>query len=67
MIGRSEGAVAAPGETVLFFPYVDDVATHAALSVARLEVGSIATPFYAPKGESRLVDPDRYILMVAQV
>ncbi len=50
---------------VLFYVYTDDVASaRAALVEAGLRPGEITTPFYAPRGEFELVDPDGYIVMV---
>jgi hypothetical protein len=53
---------------VLFYLYVEVVATaREALSAAGLEPGPVTTPFYAPRGEFRLVDPDGYCLMITHV
>jgi uncharacterized glyoxalase superfamily protein PhnB len=52
-------------QAMLFYLYVDDVAAkHAELAAAGLEVGAIASPFYAPRGEFRMTDPDGYVLMI---
>jgi len=55
-----------PGQQrILFYVYTDDVQTaHASLTKAGLAPGAITTPFYAPRGEFRLVDPDGYVLML---
>lgn len=51
--------------TVLFYVYTNDVAAaRASLVEAGLNPGAITTPFYAPRGEFELVDPDGYIIMV---
>jgi catechol 2,3-dioxygenase-like lactoylglutathione lyase family enzyme len=51
--------------TVLFYVYTDDVAAaHAALVDSGLNPGPIATPFYAPRGEFEIIDPDGYVVMV---
>jgi len=51
--------------TVLFYVYTEDVAAaRASLIDSGLNPGEIATPFYAPRGEFQLVDPDGYIIMV---
>ena len=63
----SPAAKPAPDQqhTVLFYIYTDDVAAaHASLAAASLKPGEIKTPFYAPRGEFQLVDPDGYVLMV---
>jgi catechol 2,3-dioxygenase-like lactoylglutathione lyase family enzyme len=51
--------------SVLFYIYTDDVAAaHASLAAAGLNPGEIKSPFYAPRGEFELVDPDGYMLMI---
>jgi catechol 2,3-dioxygenase-like lactoylglutathione lyase family enzyme len=65
MLALASEPVVASQQAVLFYVYVDDVATaRASLNDAGLGPGSIATPFYAPRGEFRLVDPDGYVVMV---
>ncbi|MCA1575823.1 MAG: VOC family protein [Acidobacteria bacterium] len=50
---------------VLFYIYTDDVAAaHELLASAGLNPGEIKTPFYAPRGEFQLFDPDGYVLMI---
>ena len=64
MIGQAESA-ARPSEELLLYVYVDDVeAKRNELVSAGIEVGEIARPFYAPRGEFRIVDPDGYVLMI---
>ena len=64
MVSRAAKAVA-DQHTVLFYIYTDDVAAaHESLAAAGLNPGEIKTPFYSPRGEFQLVDPDGYILMV---
>ena len=64
MLSASEEP-APTNHTVLLYVYTDDVqAARASLVEARLNPGAIATPFYAPKGEFELVDPDGYVVMV---
>ena len=51
--------------TILFYVYTEDVtAARLSLIQAGLNPGEITTPFYAPRGEFELVDPDGYIVMV---
>ncbi len=51
--------------SVLFYVYTDDVAAaHESLAAAGLNPGEIKTPFYSPRGEFKLADPDGYILMI---
>ncbi|MDB5671979.1 MAG: glyoxalase-like domain protein [Alphaproteobacteria bacterium] len=58
-----------PGQqAVLFYTYCAEIAaTRAAFEAAGLSPSAIARPFYNPGGEFRLVDPDGYILYVAQI
>ena len=50
---------------VLFYLYCDDVvATRERLLAAGLDAGPMSHPFYRPRGEFRLRDPDGYVLMI---
>jgi len=65
MLGKADGPFDAGQQAVLFYIYCDDVAaTRAELERAGIPVGKIAHPFYAPRGEFRVRDPDGYVLMV---
>jgi predicted enzyme related to lactoylglutathione lyase len=65
MLARASEPVVPEQQAVLFYLYTEDVAqTRNALAAAGLNPGDITTPFYAPRGEFRLVDPDGYVLMV---
>lgn len=65
MIAKAEEPVVPKQQGVLFYLYVDDVAAaHETLSAAELNPSAITTPFYAPRGEFSLVDPDGYCLMM---
>jgi catechol 2,3-dioxygenase-like lactoylglutathione lyase family enzyme len=68
MVAKASEPVDPKQQAVLFYLYVDDVAqSRDALAAAGLDPGPIGTPFYAPKGEFRLVDPDGYALMIMHV
>lgn len=68
MVAKASEPVVPEQQTVLFYLYVEDVAAaREALAKAGLEPGPIAKPFYAPRGEFRLVDPDGYCLMMTHV
>lgn len=68
MLSRASAPVVAGQQAVLFYVYCGDVAAmHCRLAEAGLAPGPIATPFYNPKGEFRLVDPDGYVVMVAHL
>jgi len=65
MLGKASGPVDAGQQAILFYIYYDDIdATHAALGAQGLAVGKMSYPFYCPKGEFRLEDPDGYVLML---
>jgi len=52
-------------EAVLFYLYCDDVpATRTSIEAAGVTVGEIKYPFFAPRGEFRVDDPDGYVLMI---
>ena len=64
MLAKADGPFDADQQAVLFYIYCDDVAaTRAELEQAGIGVGKIAHPFYAPRGEFRVQDPDGYVLM----
>jgi predicted enzyme related to lactoylglutathione lyase len=66
MVGLAGEPVISEQQAVLFYLYVDDVAAvHAQWTDEGLSAGPISYPFYCPKGEFRLVDPDGYCLMIA--
>src|SRR5215210_3275444 len=65
MVAAASDPVVAEQQAVLFYVYTDDVAAaRASLAEAGLGPGEIIAPFYAPRGEFRLVDPDGYVVMV---
>ena len=52
-------------QVVLFYAYTDDVeAARASLVEAGVSPGEITKPFYSPRGEFKIVDPDGYVVMV---
>ncbi|HEY6660982.1 MAG TPA: VOC family protein [Pyrinomonadaceae bacterium] len=65
MVTTASELIVPEQHSVLFYIYTDDVAAaRASLVEAGLNPGAIATPFYAPRGEFQLVDPDGYVVMV---
>jgi len=65
MLAAANEPITPTEQRVLFYLYTDDVKTaHAALTDAGLNPGPITTPFYAPRGEFQLIDPDGYVLML---
>ena len=65
MLGKAGDPVLPEQQAVLFYLYFDDIeATHAELAAKGVAVGAMAHPFYCPKGEFRVTDPDGYFLML---
>ena len=65
MLAKAGEPVIASQQAVLFYLYVDDIAAkHAELREAGIPGGDIQYPFYAPRGEFRITDPDGYTLMI---
>ena len=65
MVAAATEPVAPDKQAVLFYVYCDDVAGfREQLTRAGVEAGPIRSPFYAPRGEFRVVDPDGYVLMI---
>jgi hypothetical protein len=56
-----------PGvQDVLFYMYAPDVASYrAGLEAKGVKVGPLQYPFYSPRGEFRIEDPDGYTLFVS--
>jgi len=65
MLAAADEPIIPDQQRVLFYLYTDDVQTaHTALTEKGLAPGPITTPFYAPRGEFQLTDPDGYVLML---
>jgi catechol 2,3-dioxygenase-like lactoylglutathione lyase family enzyme len=65
MLARANEAIVADQQRILFYLYAEDVTVaHASLAEAGLNPGVITTPFYAPRGEFKMIDPDGYVLMI---
>jgi hypothetical protein len=65
MFARADEPVEARAQALLLYLYTDDVAAMRSHLIGRgLDVGEIATPFYAPRGEFPVIDPDGYCLMI---
>lgn len=68
MVGMAGEPIDPDRQAILFYLYFDDIkATRAALVDLGHQPGEICYPFYMPGGECRLVDPDGYVLMLAQI
>jgi catechol 2,3-dioxygenase-like lactoylglutathione lyase family enzyme len=67
MLARSDCAIDAHAQEVVFYFYAADLASlHRALVSKGVGVGPIEYPEYLPAGEFRVRDPDGYTVMVAQ-
>jgi hypothetical protein len=67
MFALASGQVIASHQAVLFYLYSSDlVALRQHLLDRGVEVTRITYPFYMPKGEIRLEDPDGYVLLIGQ-
>jgi catechol 2,3-dioxygenase-like lactoylglutathione lyase family enzyme len=65
MVAKADEPVVPAQQAVLFYVYVDDVAAKRdELREGGVAVGDIQYPFYAPRGEFRVTDPDGYVLMI---
>src|SRR5262245_7770386 len=66
MVAQASQPVNPEQQGVLFYLYVPDVAAYREeLAGDGLKPGEIQFPFYAPRGEFRLTDPDGYTLMIS--
>jgi len=65
MLARATAPIVASDQAVLFYVYVADVeAFRGRLLLDGIEAGAVRHPFYAPRGEFRVTDPDGYVVMV---
>jgi len=65
MVSRADEPVVPRQQDVLFYVYCDDVPVFREHVIAEgIEAGPIQSPFYAPRGEFRIQDPDGYVIMV---
>jgi catechol 2,3-dioxygenase-like lactoylglutathione lyase family enzyme len=65
MLAKASDSVDPTAQAVLFYVYCDDVlAFRSQLLQAGIEAGPVQHPFYAPRGEFRVIDPDGYVLMI---
>lgn len=65
MVAQVGGPVNSRAQAALFYVYCDDVPSfRAQLQKNGVEAGEIEYPFYNPRGEFRVTDPDSYCLMI---
>ena len=66
MIARSDRPTNPDAQDVLFYLYAPDVvAFRNELQSRGVKVGQLSYPFYMPRGEFRVDDPDGYALFIA--
>ncbi len=66
MLARSARPMNPDVQDVLFYMYAPDVAAYRAeLEAKGVKVGPLQYPFYSPRGEFRIDDPDGYTLFVS--
>jgi predicted enzyme related to lactoylglutathione lyase len=66
MLARSARPMNPDAQDVLFYLYAADVATYRKELESRgVKVGPLQYPFYSPRGEFRIDDPDGYTLFVS--
>ena len=66
MIGKADSAGEPGRKTIFLYLYCDDVeAKRSELAAAGVAVGDIARPFYNPKGEFEIADPDGYRILIS--
>jgi uncharacterized glyoxalase superfamily protein PhnB len=66
MLARSARPMNPGAQDVLFYMYAPDVAVYRSeLEAKGVRVGVISYPFWSPRGEFRIDDPDGYTLMVS--
>ena len=67
MLSKADAPVIAEQQAVLFYLYSDDLTgLREHLLASGVAVAGITYPFYMPKGEFRLADPDGYVLLIGQ-
>ena len=67
MSSKADGPILAEQQAVLFYLYSDDLTgLREPLLASGVTVAGITYPFYMPKGEFRLADPDGYVPLIGQ-
>jgi hypothetical protein len=65
MISRTRESLGPGRQGLFFYLYTSDVdAFRTELLASGVQAGVIEYPFWAPRGEFRVEDPDGYVLMV---
>jgi hypothetical protein len=65
MVSRASDPIVPDQQAVLFYSYCDDVTALREHLIAKgISAAPIRYPFYAPRGEFRIEDPDGYVIMI---
>ncbi|MDQ6893926.1 MAG: hypothetical protein M3167_14740 [Acidobacteriota bacterium] len=65
MVTKADEPVVPSQQAVVFYAYCGDVpALREQLIAEGIDAGPIQYPFYAPRGEFRIQDPDGYVIMI---
>jgi hypothetical protein len=65
MFDQTSDPIDSDERPIMFYVYCDDVAGfRTKLLESGVEAGPITYPFYAPRGEFRVTDPDGYAVMI---
>jgi hypothetical protein len=66
MVSAADAPIDREQQAVLFYAYCDDVGLMRDQLIAEgVGAGPVRYPFYSPRGEFRLEDPDGYVVIVA--
>lgn len=66
MFAKASHPIIAEQQGLIIYVYCEAVATfRSALQAAGVEVGEITYPFYSPRGEFRVKDPDGYDIEIS--
>jgi hypothetical protein len=66
LLSQATAPIDAEKQAVLFYLYCPDVTVYREeLLAAGIEASPIEHPFWAPRGEFQVVDPDGYCLMIS--
>jgi hypothetical protein len=68
MLHSTEEPIVASEQRIFFYVYVQDVASfREEVIAAGIAAGPLTRPFYLPRGEFEVRDPDGYAVMIAQL
>jgi hypothetical protein len=66
MLSQATAPIDPQEQAILFYLYCDDVAAfRSKLLESGVDAGPVQHPFWAPRGEFRVTDPDGYALLIS--